>query len=130
MEHKGAFSILQWDENTVSENDSGIKISHASIKQRYDGSMVGESQIEYLMRYENAASAKFTGFETFVGVIDGLRGSFTLEHRGNFAEGVAKSEFTVIASSVTGELSGKHISGAFQSGEAGKGSYTIFVTEQ
>jgi len=130
MEHKGAFSILQWDENTVTESDSGIKISHASIKQQYDGAMSGESQTEYLMRYQNEVSAKFTGFETFVGVINGLRGSFTLEHSGSFEQGVAKSEFSIISSSATGELSGKNIVGHFESGEAGKGNYTIVVTDK
>ena len=67
MAFKGSFSITQWDEDTLSERSEGIKVSHASIKQVYSGEMSGESNVEFLMSYQSQMSAKFTGFETFVG---------------------------------------------------------------
>jgi hypothetical protein len=77
MAFKGSFSITQWDEDTLSERSEGIKVSHASIKQVYSGEMSGESNVEFLMSYQSQMSVKFTGFETFVGVVNGMRGTVT-----------------------------------------------------
>ncbi|GFD91155.1 DUF3224 domain-containing protein [Alteromonas sp. McT4-15] len=127
MECKGQFLITRWEEETLSEKCEGVKTSHASISQAYSGDMAGEADIEFLMSYQSPAEARFTGFESFVGVINGLRGTVTLVHSGKFTGGVASSEFNAIASSATGELAGKEIHGHFQSSEAGKANYTIFI---
>ncbi|WP_334018603.1 DUF3224 domain-containing protein [Alteromonas sp. S015] len=127
MAFKGSFTITQWDEDTLSERSEGIKVSHASIKQTYSGDMSGESSVEFLMSYQSQMSAKFTGFETFVGVINGMRGTVTFQHSGTFESGVASSEFVSVEEAATGELMGKTLRGRFISGESGKAEYTIDV---
>ncbi|MHC6645514.1 DUF3224 domain-containing protein [Alteromonas sp. HB246098] len=125
----GNFSITQWDEDTLSERAEGIKVSQASIKQVYSGDMSGESSVEFLMSYQSQMSAQFTGFETFVGVINGLRGTVTFQHKGKFENGVASSDFESIKDSATGELTGKALQGSFKSGESGKADYTLEVND-
>lgn len=125
MTIEGSFSITQWDEDTLSEKAEGIKLSHASIKQVYSGDMSGESSVEFLMSYQSLMSAKFTGFETFVGVINGARGTVTFQHNGKFENGVATSDFVSIEGTATGELAGKSFQGSFKSGESGKADYII-----
>ena len=129
MAIEGSFSITQWDEDTLSERPEGIKISHASIKQVYTGDMSGESSVEFLMSYQSQMSAQFSGFETFVGVIKGLRGTVTFQHNGKFESGIASSNFESIKGSATGELAGKTFLGRFQSGESGKANYTLEVVD-
>ena len=129
MTIEGSFSITQWDENTLSEKAEGIRVSHASIKQVYSGDMSGESSVEFLMSYQSQMSAKFTGFETFIGVINGLRGAVTFQHNGKFESGIASSNFESIKGSATGELAGKTFRGRFQSGESGKANYTLEVDD-
>lgn len=129
MALNGRFSITQWDEDTLSEKSEGIKVSHASIKQMYSGDMSGESSVEFLMSYQSQMTAKFTGFETFVGVINGMRGTITFQHNGKFENGVASSNFVSIEETATGELSGFTFRGSFQSGESGNADYTIEVIE-
>lgn len=129
MELNGRFSITQWDEDTLSEKSEGIKVSHASIKQMYSGDMSGESSVEFLMSYQSQMTAKFTGFETFVGVINGMRGTITFQHNGKFENGVASSNFVSIEETATGELTGFTFQGSFQSGESGNADYTIEVDD-
>lgn len=125
MTIKGSFSITQWNEDTLSEKAEGIKLSHASIKQAYSGDMCGESTVEFLMSYQSQMLAKFTGFETFVGVINGARGTVTFQHDGEFENGIASSDFVSIEGTATGELAGKVFRGSFKSGESGKADYII-----
>ncbi|WP_273072535.1 DUF3224 domain-containing protein [Alteromonas australica] len=125
MSYKGSFSIQKWDEETLNEKSEGVKTSHATIKQTYTGDMSGESDVEFLMSYQSETKAKFVGFEFFVGVIDGARGSVTLQHNGRFENGVASSAFTSIEDSATGELAGRIITGSFRSGESGVADYEL-----
>lgn len=127
MEYKGQFAITRWEESTLSEKTDGVKTSHASVSQAYSGDMAGEASVEFLMSYQSKSEAKFVGFESFVGAINGLRGTVTFQHSGVFTNGMASSEFTAITSSATGELAGKVITGTFQSSEAGKASYTLSI---
>ena len=129
MAIEGSFSITQWNEDTLSERPEGIKISHASIKQVYTGDMSGESSVEFLMSYQSQMSAQFSGFETFVGVIKGLRGTVTFQHNGKFESGIASSDFESIKGSATGELAGKTFRGSFKSGQSGKANYTLEVVD-
>ncbi|MBT3134254.1 DUF3224 domain-containing protein [Alteromonas sp. ALT199] len=125
MSIEGSFSITQWDEDTLSERSEGIKVSHASIKQVYSGEMSGESSVEFLMSYQSPMSAKFTGFETFVGVVNGLRGTVIFQHSGKFENGIASSDFESIKDAATGELASKTFRGSFKSRKSGKADYTL-----
>ena len=129
MAISGVFTITGWDENILNERSEYIKQSHASITQTYEGDMAGQSDVEFLMSYQSAGLAQFVGFEHFVGVVEGRRGTISFKHDGVFKNGVASSEFTSVNGSATGELSGCIISGKFVSDEGGKAHYTLRVSE-
>jgi len=130
MDFSGTITITGWDENTLKERTEGIKQSHASITQMYEGPVVGQSDVEFLMSYQSAVSAKFVGFEYFVGVVDGRRGTISFKHDGVFRNGVASSTFSSVEGSATGELSRCNISGTFVSTEGGKANYSVLVEEK
>lgn len=125
----GQFTIANWDETTLVERCDNVKTSHATIKQKYSGDIVGESEIEFLMSYQSKTQARFTGFETFTGVIQGKRGAITFQHSGTFENGVASSHFESVALSATGELASMAISGSFRSGEAGVANYQCTLND-
>ncbi|MDO6568779.1 DUF3224 domain-containing protein [Alteromonas sp. 1_MG-2023] len=129
MNCNGQFTITGWDENILSEKREGVKQTHASITQAYEGSMAGQSDVEFLMSYQTSMLAQFVGFESFVGVIDGRRGTISFKHDGKFENGVASSSFSAIEGSATGELSDCVITGVFESAENGKANYSINIAE-
>ena len=110
----GKFIIKAWDEKPYQEFDGGGKLTRASVTQKFEGDIVGDGSVEYLMAYVGHATASFVGFNRFVGQLDGMKGSFILQCSGKFEQGVAKSEWFVVHGSGTGQLKGLR----------GKGGYT------
>ena len=101
---KPAFAIKSWDEKPYNEIEGSPKLTRASVSKSYQGDIEGEGKVEYLMMYRSAGSASFTGLERVVGSIGGRSGSFVLEHRGTFEDGVAKVTLSVVPGSGTGDL--------------------------
>ena len=121
------FQITAWDETAYLENEDGSKKSHANITQTYSGLIEGSSELQYLMSYQNTASALFVGFELITGKINGKAGTVTLQHNGKFENGVASSRFTIVSGSGTADLAGLEGEGSFISGEAGQASYQLNI---
>ena len=125
MSGEGIFTITKWTEEVIKEKSEQVKTVHASVVQAYEGDMKGEGHVEFIMSYKTGVSACFVGFEEFIGVIDGRRGTITFKHDGSFKEGLASSKFTIVDGTATGELSGLSFSGRFTSSEPGKADYTF-----
>ncbi|MGB0893310.1 MAG: DUF3224 domain-containing protein [Parashewanella sp.] len=119
---KGTFQITSWDENVLTEQADGCKLSQAKVTQKYTGAIEGESEVHYFMSYLASGNAEFVGFET-IKRTDKAE-SILLRHVGEFVNGVASSHFVVIdeTKSNAGELEG---SGYFESGEQGCAEYQI-----
>ncbi len=100
------FEIKNWDEKPYDEFDGGRKLTRASVKKSFQGDIAGESTVEYLMMYREDGSANFVGMEHVTGRLGDRSGSFVLEHRGTFENGVAKATWFVIPGSGTGALRG------------------------
>ena len=100
------FAIKNWDENTSDGKPynevKGAKLTHAQVAYTYDGEMVGESTIQYLMSYNADGSGSFVALEKFVGSVGGKSGSFIFQHIGTFEP--VKATLTVLPESGTGEL--------------------------
>ncbi len=125
QELEGIFKIVGWDETPYLEYDSGSKLTHAIIKQTYNGSVEGCSDVQYLMSYQNPASAVFVGHEMLSANISGKSGSLVLQHKGTFENGVAKSFFEIVPGSAKGSLKGMEGKGNFESTENGQAKYTF-----
>ena|SRR5205809_456163 len=112
----GTFEIKNWDEKTYEEIGGGAKLTRASVKKSFRGDIEGEGRIEYLMAYREDGTASYVGQERIVGRLGGKTGSFVLQHVGTFEGGVAKTTFTIVPGSGTGELRGLKGEGRFAVG--------------
>lgn len=122
------FQITHWDETPFIENISGLKQSHAKITQEYHGDIIGHSELQYLMCYLPNGNANFVGFETIDGTFKGKKGQLVLQHKGEFNQGIASSEFTIVVA--TNELENISGRGSFKSGESGLANYVLNIDDQ
>jgi hypothetical protein len=105
------FEVKSWDEQTSNEVDGRLKLTRASVVFAYKGDLEGQSAVEYLMLYRDDESAFVVGLERLTGQLAGKTGTFVLEHRGKYADGVASAACTIMPDSGTGDLKGLHGSG-------------------
>ena len=109
---KSTFAIKDWKDETLKELGGETKLTRTRATQSYDGAIVGEGVVEYLMFSGADGVTHFTGFERIAASLDGRAGSFIIQHIGTFA-GEPSSAWTIVTGSGTGELAGI----------VGKGSY-------
>lgn len=122
---KSTFEVKNWDEKTVNEVDGKLKVTRASVIFAYQGDLVGESSMEYLMAYREDASATVLGLERVSGRLDGKEGTFVLESRGGYANGTASGDLTIVEGSGTGELAGIRGHGTSTATSDGKTAFEL-----
>lgn len=124
-----AFQITGWDETTYQEIAGGAKLTRAKVAQTYSGAIDGSSSVEYLMAYGADGSASFVGLEQVSGSVDGRSGTMVLQHVGTFAQGAARSTWTIVAGAGTDGLAGLRGSGSYVAGHGAPAevsfSYTV-----
>ena len=120
---KGAFEIKNWDEKPYSEMAGASKLTRASVTKAYQGDIEGAGKLEYLMAYGHDGSASFVGIEHFVGRVGGKHGNFVFQHVGAFKDGIAKSTWSVVPNSGSGDLKG--LRGEVNSALGHASSYTV-----
>lgn len=121
----GSFEVESWDESPYDERD-GRRLTKASVTQRFSGGVSGEGSAEWLMSYNEDATARFVGLQLVDGEIAGRRGTFVLETHGEFDGRVARWEAAVVPGSPRGDLKGISGHGRF---EAPLGSTAKFYLE-
>jgi len=126
---KNRFEISSWDEKPYLELNDGAKYSRATIKKQYQGQLIGDGQLEYIMSYFADGNASFVGIEHFTGSVDGKTGSATFEHKGTFKDGIAESAFHIIGGSGSGELLGLTGEGHYKTGHSMTVEFEL-VTQQ
>jgi len=117
------FEIHSWDEAPYLELDNGVKYSNAKLNKTYVGDLEGKGQLTYLMSYNAAGHAYFTGVEHFEGSIAGKVGQLSIAHEGQFADGIVESRFRIIEGSQQGELIGFSGEGGYTTGHSMKVDY-------
>ena len=114
---ESTFGIKQWNEKTWDGKDHkeihGAKQTHADVIFHFDGDFKGEAIVHYLMTYIDDMQATYVGLQKMVGKLNGRDGSFVLKVDGVFASAEAKSTYTIVEGSGTGDRSG--ITGGGQS---------------
>ena len=109
----GTFEGKSWDEKPYHEVEGLPKLTRASVTNAFHGDIEGEGTLEYLMVYPNNDTASFIGLERVVGRLGGRSGSFVLQHSGVYEDSVAKSAWSVVPGSGTGDLRGLRGEGGF-----------------
>jgi Protein of unknown function (DUF3224) len=120
----GNFKVASWDENAYEERD-GRRLTRASVTQRFEGDIAGEGSAEWLMAYQPNGTARFVGLQLVDGEVAGRHGTFVLETAGEFADGVARWEATVVPGSATGELAELGGRGSFEAPHGSEATYEL-----
>ncbi|HEU4388479.1 MAG TPA: DUF3224 domain-containing protein [Blastocatellia bacterium] len=113
MKATGTFKITSWDEKPCDEGWDGARVTRASVTQNISGDVEGEARLEYVMTYCTGGSASYVVTIRVAGKLDGRSGGFVAEGRGNYADGTATCDFTVVSGAGSGELTGLRGTGSF-----------------
>ena len=108
----GTFTISGWDEQPYAEDEGAPKLTHARVTITYSGELDGEGSYGLLMVYQQA-DATYTGYERFSGSLGGRSGSFVLRLEGGFEQGAARTAWTVVEGTGTGDLAGLRGEGGY-----------------
>jgi Protein of unknown function (DUF3224) len=108
----GTFTIKAWDEQPYAEAEGAPKLTHARVTTAYTGELDGEGSHGLLMVYDQA-DATYTGYERFTGSLGGRSGSFVLRLEGGFKDGAARTTWTVVEGTGTGDLAGLRGEGGY-----------------
>jgi hypothetical protein len=108
----GSFTIKAWDEQPWAELEEAPKLTHARVTIAYTGDLEGEGTYQLLMVY-HGADATYAGYERVAGSLDGRSGSFVLRLDGGFEGGAARTTWTVVEGSGTGDLAGLQGEGGY-----------------
>lgn len=117
-EANATFRMTEWNESPYDEMENGPKLSKVTVAKNYEGDIVGEGKLEYLMVYTSEMQAEFVGLERFTGQIGDKSGSFVLKHTGTFENGVVKSDWRIVPGSGTSDLADITGEATFESGHA------------
>jgi hypothetical protein len=113
MKVRGSYKVKKWDENEYEQISPEMKMTKASVEYLISGEIEGTAYLEYLMFYKyfdindvHRSSAVYVGLMRFEGRLQGREGSFIIEDRGTFDNGLASSSLQIISGSGSGELKG------------------------
>jgi hypothetical protein len=111
MKATGILKPVKWDEKTYEQIAADKKLTKATVELAFSGEIEGTASVEFLMFYKSydekdahKASATFMGLMRFNGTLNGKSGSFVMEDRGTFENGVLNGALSILAGSGTGEL--------------------------
>lgn len=120
MKSKSEFKITKWEEKTYQEISADQKMTKASVEFSFTGDIEGSASTEWLMYYPSAghgdpskSHAEYLGFIRIEGKMNGQSGSFVIEDKGTFVEGMAKSSLHIVANSGTDGFKGIKGSGRY-----------------
>lgn len=114
---KGTFVFKSWDEKTWDGRNQrdvqGSKLTHARIVNTFNGDIEGESELQYVMFYDDEGKATYHGMEKITGTLGGKSGSFVVHTAGRFDGREAGGSWEILPNSGTGSLKGIKGTGSF-----------------
>ncbi|OLB64269.1 MAG: hypothetical protein AUI10_11800 [Actinobacteria bacterium 13_2_20CM_2_72_6] len=96
--------IRSWDEKPYRELADGRKFNRADVVLA--GDPLADCTFEALMFYRPDGTSTYVTFMYITGALDGRSGSFVLQGEGTYDGTTARSRYTVVEGSGTGELAG------------------------
>lgn len=117
VETSGRFTFADWQEQPVGSADSPAavpRLAHATVTNTFAGGIeAAATTCSYAIAYTGEDTGTYAGMEVVSGTVDGRKGSFVLDERGDFDAGGTRCRFEVVPGSGTGELAGLTGSGGF-----------------
>jgi hypothetical protein len=121
----GSFTITGGDEQTVSDAEGEFRVTRVSGVQRFEGGIVGEGFVDWVMAYAPDRSARFVGFQRIVGSIGGRAGGFLMESTGFHDGRSSVGSWRIVRNSGTGALTGIAGQGTFEAPGGAVVSYEL-----
>jgi len=81
---QASFKATSWEETPYAEFDAGRKLTRVHAVFSYEGDIVGEGTVDYLMAYSPDGTGNFVGMERILGRVGNQGGSFVAQHSGTF----------------------------------------------
>jgi Protein of unknown function (DUF3224) len=108
---KATFTSKAWEETPYFEIDDGRKLTRVHAVFGYEGDLVGEGTVDYLMAYAPDGTGNFVGLERIVGRIGDRSGSFVAQHTGVFDPHSVSTRWELVSGLATDSLNGLRGSG-------------------
>ena len=124
----GTYQMTDWQETPLRELAPPQKCSTVLAPGIFTGPLEGEGQTFYVLNYVTEKTGLFSGYTFFKGKIGDLEGSFVLADDGNFDTVAARTKWTIVADSGTGDLAGISGTGGFDATEGLKVSFELDYT--
>jgi hypothetical protein len=122
---EGTFEVTSWDETPAQELEGALKVSLASIGQRFSGGVEAETVTDTVMTYRDDGTADFLGYQRVVGQIGGRKGSFVLQSIGTYDGNEARSSVSVVPGSGTADLVGIDVRGTTAAPHGSTGTFQL-----
>jgi hypothetical protein len=104
---KGGFEVKIGPPEALSSPAGGTPLFKRSLTKQYSGDLVGSAIGEMqLAGQPQIGEAAYTALESFVGKLQGRKGSFALAHLGLMSGGKQDLRIAVVPGSGLGELAG------------------------
>jgi hypothetical protein len=109
---QGTFTIDRWDDETYLDAN-GIKLGAVTVAKTFRGGLDGVSTARLLTAGSPVpTSAAYVAIERFIGSVDGVEGTFVLQHSAVMTGGSGDMNVRIVPDSGTGKLIG--ITGALR----------------
>jgi len=127
MAHRveGSFDVTSWNEGPVEGLGGTVKVTRASIGQRFSGGIDADTVADMVMTYREDGTADFAGYQRVVGRIGDREGTFVLQGLGEFDGSEARTRLEVVRDSGTGGLVGLRGSGLAAAPMGATGTYHL-----
>jgi len=102
---KGTIQHNNWDEKPYHEA-APQKATMAIIDAVFVGDLEATAVTRFLMQYPDDVTCHYAGYLNVTGTLAGKTGSFVLYEIGTWADGTARSDWTIVQNSGTGALKG------------------------
>lgn len=106
MHATATFDIDDWKNEPIDDGD-GTPRARAHVLKTFRGDLEGTSAAELLLAGTPVdGSQAYVALERITGRLGGRAGTFLLQHSARANRGVQEAEWTIVADSGTGELTG------------------------
>jgi Protein of unknown function (DUF3224) len=122
---KGKTEVKTQEPVTYDEPKEGPKLVELQLTETFTGDIQAESTVRSLQTHWADGSGTFCGIQRVIGTLDGLRGSFLLQHDGRLKVTQMKCTWFVVPDSGTGDLRGLRGEGGFEAEPGKHGSWTL-----
>ncbi|MFD7260379.1 DUF3224 domain-containing protein [Streptomyces sp. NPDC059874] len=110
----GRFTFADWEEHPVGPADTTPRLARAAVTNSFSGAIEAPgTSCSYTITYTGETAGAYAGMELLSGSVEGRKGTFVLEERGEFDASGTRCRFEVVPGSGTGELTGLSGSGGF-----------------